>query len=404
MEATETAADRIRQLEAALGASQDRYQRILDSIEDGYSEVDLRGNFLYLNDAYCRMFLRTREEVLGSSYKQFFDPERAAKFREVFTRVYQTGEPARALEFEIAEGRFIEQTVSLKRDSNGSPLCFVSVVRDCTARKLQERELARAKETAEAASRAKSDFLANMSHEIRTPMNGVIGMTGLLLETDLSPEQREYAETVRSSGEALLTVIDDILDFSKIEAGKLTIECFPFDLRQVIDDVVEMLAPRVAEKRLDLTVQYPPAVPSRFLGDAGRIRQVITNLAANAVKFTHAGQILIEVQAEPEHTEGESRLRITVRDSGIGIPVEALGTLFEKFMQADSSTTRKYGGTGLGLAISKQLVELMSGAIGVESCPGVGSNFWFSLPLAPDALVSAPQPPQPARQPVFVSS
>jgi PAS domain S-box-containing protein len=404
MDATETAAHRIRELEAALRASQDRYQRILDSIEDGYSEVDLRGNFLYLNDAYCRMFRRTREEVLGSSYKQFFDPERAAKFREVFQRVYQTGEPARALEFEIAEGRFIEQTISLKRDSNGSPLCFVSVVRDCTARKLQERELAKAKETAEAASRAKSDFLANMSHEIRTPMNGVIGMTGLLLETDLSPEQREYAETVRSSGEALLTVIDDILDFSRIEAGKLTIESFPFDLRQVIDDVVEMLAPRVAEKRLDLIVAYPPAVPSRFLGDAGRIRQVITNLAGNAVKFTDTGQILIEVQAETEHVETDSRLRISVRDSGIGIPAEALGTLFEKFMQADSSTTRKYGGTGLGLAICKQLVELMGGAIGVESCPGVGSNFWFSLPLSVDVPPSAPRPPRPARQPVFVSS
>jgi PAS domain S-box-containing protein len=384
----EAAAARIRELEAALQASEERYQTILDNIQDGYCEVDVRGKFLVVNEAYCRMFKRTREEVLGSSYKQFFDAERSAKYREVFQRVYQTGEPAQALEVEIHPGRFVEQTVSLKRDTQGQPLCFVSVVRDCTARKLQEQELAAAKEAAESASRAKSDFLANMSHEIRTPLNGVIGMTDLLLDTDLSPEQTDYAETVRSSGEALLTVINDILDFSKIEAGKLSIEIQPFDLRHVVKEVAGMLTPRAAGKGLELTLQYPLAIASRFLGDAGRVRQILTNLAGNAVKFTHAGHVRIQVDGEP------IGVRVSVNDTGIGIPADVVALLFQKFMQADSSITRTYGGTGLGLAISRQLVELMGGTIGVESRPGEGSTFWFTLPLAVDATAPNVVTPQ----------
>src|SRR5258706_1979202 len=386
MDATpiDAAADRIRELEAALRTSEERYQTILDNIEDGYCEVDVRGKYLCVSDVYCRIFKRTRQEVLGASYKQFFDPERSAKLREVFQRVYQTGEPVKAMEFEFAPGRFVEQTLALKRDSQGNPLCFVSVLRDCTARKLQEQELAKAKADAEAANHAKSDFLANMSHEIRTPMNGLIGMTGLLVETDLSPEQRDYAEPVRTSSEALLTVINDILDFSKIEAGKLSIDTFPFDLRLVIEEVAEMLAPRAEEQGIDLIVQYPAAIGSRFLGDAGRIRQVVTNLVGNAVKFTHAGHVLIAVNEEVTGQETNSRLRISVRDTGIGIPDEVAATLFEKFMQADSSTTRKYGGTGLGLSVSRQLVELMGGSIGLKSRAGEGSTFWFTLPLAAD--------------------
>src|SRR5439155_23131573 len=236
----------------------------------------------------------------------------------------------------------------------------------------------------EAASRAKTDFLANMSHEIRTRMNGVIGMTGLLLDTELTAEQRDYANTVRSSGEALLKVINDILDFSKIEARKLAIESLPSDLRLVIEEVAEMLASKADEKGLDLILQYLPSVPSRFVGDAGRIRQVVTNLVGNAVKFTQTGHVLMAVYHDWQDKQ-KALMRVSVTDTGIGVPPDKVELLFQKFTQADSSTTRKYGGTGLGLAISKQLIELIGGSVGLKSVVGEGSTFWFTLPLVFDA-------------------
>ncbi|MEO8483902.1 MAG: ATP-binding protein, partial [Acidobacteriota bacterium] len=282
----------------------------------------------------------------------------------------------------------VNLVVTELRTADGVLTGYLGVSVDITARRrleaaaeLNSRKLAEQTRRAEDASRAKSDFLANMSHEIRTPMNGVVGMTELLLQTDLTTEQREYTDQVSRSADLLLTIISDILDFSKIEAGQMALESIDFVLRSALEETVDLLAARAQAKGLEIACLIPPDMPTVVRGDPGRLRQVLTNLVGNAIKFTQTGEVVLRAKVVAE-SGAQVTLRFEVVDTGMGISAEGKQKLFRSFSQTDASTTRNFGGTGLGLAISKRLVELMGGTIGVESTPGQGSTFWFALTLA----------------------
>jgi PAS domain S-box-containing protein len=278
-------------------------------------------------------------------------------------------------------------------------------VRDLSERRQSERALVVAKETAEAAARAKSQFLATVSHEIRTPMNGILGMTGLLLESELDDKQRQYTQAVKSSADSLLSIINDILDFSKVEAGKLTIEPLPFDLVGTLEEACDLLAPRAEEKKIALALHVARTLPTQFIGDAGRVRQMALNLVSNAVKFTTFGHVVLEVEVL-DRRGADATVRLSVHDTGIGIPESQQARIFEDFSQGDASMTRRFGGTGLGLAITRRLAEMMGGGAGFRSIEGRGSTFWVTMHLSvpPDAHEASPMPDLAGRRALVVDA
>jgi two-component system sensor histidine kinase/response regulator len=376
----------IKRMEEKTRESEERFRAISDSAQDALIMMDDKGHISYWNRAAEQIFGWSSQETLGKNLHELLAPEKyhsvSRKGLEQFRRSGKGPAVGKTLELSAVrkDGTEFPMEISLAGMNLKGKWYAVGIVRDITDRKRTERELQEAKEAAEVANIAKSQFLANMSHEIRTPMNGVIGMTGLLLDTELTREQRQYAETVINSGHALLEVINEILDFSKIEAGKLDLENIDFDLRTTLEDTAEALAVMAHQKGLEFACLVDHEVPALVRSDPGRLRQVLTNLAGNAIKFTEKGEVVIRVTVEKED-DAHVILRFSVTDTGIGVPTDRTDCLFQSFSQADSSHTRKYGGTGLGLSISKQLSEMMGGQIGVESEEGKGSTFWFTAVL-----------------------
>jgi PAS domain S-box-containing protein len=375
------------QLERAAGARREAEARraqlaaIVEASSDAIIGVTLDGTITSWNTGATHLFGYTADEIVGRSVRALVPPERAGEVTDILARV---GRGERLVGFETVRlakgGRPVDVSLSVAPvyDETGAVVAVSSVLRDITERRALER--------------MKDEFVSMVSHELRTPMNGVIGMTSLLLATELTPRQRQYVEAIQHSGEALLTIINDILDLSKIAAGKLELEQIPLDIRAVVESTISLLAATADRKGLELVAIVHREVPAALLGDPVRLRQVLTNLVDNAIKFTERGEVIVRARLA-ETTPEAAVVRFEVADTGIGIPPEALPHLFEPFRQADSSTTRRYGGTGLGLAICQRLVQLMGGEIGVESTPGQGSTFWFTARLQRVAAGPAPDVP-----------
>jgi PAS domain S-box-containing protein len=367
------AAERIRQSEHKLSLH-------IQQTPLAVIEWNLDAEIVEWNPAAEAIFGYHKNEVLGRQIVGLLVPESDRERAELEWSDLLSRKVGRHVTYKnlTKDGRtIICEWYNTPLDSEGRVIGVASMVQDFTERTEMEEELKRMRDAALESARLKSEFLANMSHEIRTPMNGVIGMTGLLLDTQLTEEQRDFAETIRNSGDALLTIINDILDFSKIEAGKLKFETLDFSLSNAVESTIELLAEHAHAKKIELASLIHSDVPTALRGDPGRLRQVLTNLIGNAIKFTEQGEVIVRVKNESE-TDEHVFVRFSICDTGIGINEAAQKNLFEAFVQADGSTTRKYGGTGLGLAISKQLVELMGGTIGVSSVAGKGSTFWFT--------------------------
>jgi len=366
----------------ALRYSEERYRTIIETIQDGYFEIDLTGKYTFVNDVICQHLKYSREELIGMDNRKYQNEVNAKIAYQKFTDVYITGTPMKAFEMEVIRKdgtiQISEVSISLIKNRQEQPIGFRGISRDITERKRMEEALTQAKETADAASRAKGEFLANMSHEIRTPMNAIIGFSNLALKTGLEPKQQDYISKIYNAGISLLMIINDILDSSKIEAGKLHTEKIEFDFDNVLNNVTAVVANKVQGKNLELLINIPPDIPQQFIGDPLRLGQILINLVNNAVKFTEKGEVELRVSLL-EKTQDKAKICFAVRDTGIGMSEEQAGKLFQAFTQADSSTTRKYGGTGLGLSISKSLVEMMGGEIWAESAPGRGSTFFFTV-------------------------
>ncbi|NTV50303.1 MAG: response regulator [Geobacteraceae bacterium] len=383
-----------KQAEESLRKSEVLYHSLVETSQDLIWQCDAEGRFTYLNLAWEHVLGYELDEMLGKKFRDFQNLDTAECELIDFNRWMEDHSVDHyETMFKGKSGNEIHLVLNaiIISDKSGNIVGASGTAYDITERKLMEVELHQAKAAAEAASIAKSRFLATMSHEIRTPMNGVIGMMQLLQHSELTPEQHEYAESAIKSGVELVHLLNDILDLSKIEANKIELEKSDFDLRPVISDVMNLLLLSAAGKGVELDSSFDADVPTALKGDAGRLRQIVTNLVGNAIKFTPKGSVKLHIQKidEDEHT---TTLRFLVVDSGIGIAAEKLDHIFEPFTQADSSTTRTYGGTGLGLAICKQLVELMGGAIGVESVAGEGTTFWFTVVLEKADKISIPDP------------
>ena len=373
----ETEQEKARQTQQALRESEERFRLISETIRVGVFEIDQAGSCLYTNTRYQQIFGISIVESLTSQWIDYVHPED----REWVTKRWDSA----IRHFDSFEGDFRIETKTGMRwvHLSSSPVYsdtgarYTGTIEDISKRKATEEELKNAKNSAEMASRAKSQFLANMSHEIRTPMNGVIGFTDLLMDTDLDETQIDYTRTIKRSGEALLSLINDILDFSKIESGELEFETIEFDPELLAYDVCELVRPRIGNKPVELICEIGDTVPTLVKGDPLRFRQVITNLLGNAPKFTNDGEIRLVMKVD-EETNDRVLMHTEVRDSGIGIPSDKLNSIFEPFQQADGSTTRKYGGTGLGLSICRQLATMMEGGAWCESEIDKGSTFHFT--------------------------